>query len=302
MSPGWEESIKLYSQYLSLERSLSPNSVFAYVHDVNKLSEWNALFHQSKVPSSLKRKDLELFSAWLAEIGFGAVSQARIISGIRSFYKFFLLEDWIEESPADFVEPPKIGRKLPVVLDPTEIDAMIAAIDRTKPGGERDIAMIETLYSCGLRVSELIGLRLTQVHWDESYVQVIGKGNKERLVPIGKTALKHIRIYADSVRRHLDIKPASRDLVFLNQRGSGLSRQAVFQLIKKLADSAGIQKTISPHTFRHSFATHLVEAGADLRAVQEMLGHESITTTEIYTHLDRKYLAETLVKFHPRSH
>jgi integrase/recombinase XerD len=211
------------------------------------------------------------------------------------------MENLIPESPADFLEPPKTGRKLPVVLSSDEIDGMIAAIDRSKPGGERDVAMLETLYSCGLRVSELIGLKLTDIFFDDQYLKVLGKGNKERLVPIGDRATKHILIYKEQVRIQQNIQNSSRDIVFLNLRGSKMSRQSVFLLIKKLARETGIKKVISPHTFRHSFATHLVEAGADLRAVQEMLGHESITTTEIYTHLDRNYLAETLLKFHPRS-
>ncbi|MBL7813332.1 MAG: site-specific tyrosine recombinase XerD [Bacteroidetes bacterium] len=301
MNPGWDEAIRFYKQYLTLERSLSPHSIEAYRHDVKKLQEWADLFHAQLKPAEIQRQQLEQFSAWLAEIGFGAVSQARILSGIRSFFHFMVLEDWIPVSPADFIEPPKTGRKLPVVLSLNEIDAMIAATDRSKPGGERDVAILETMYSCGLRVSEIIGLQLTKLHMDEGYVQVVGKGNKERLVPIGKRALKHIQIYLDTVRRIQQVEPGSRDIVFLNQRGKGLTRQAVFQMVKRQAALAGINKTISPHTFRHSFATHLVEAGADLRAVQEMLGHESITTTEIYTHLDRGYLADTLEKFHPRS-
>jgi len=280
---------------------LSANSIEAYLRDVHALKQWVDLKQPNVLPVDLKIAELTEFSAWLAELGFSPGSQARILSGIRSFYRFLVLQDDIPESPADFLEPPKMGRKLPVVLSPDEIDRMIAAIDRSKPEGERNVAMLETLYSCGLRVSELISLKLTDVHEDESYVRVIGKGNKERLVPIGKRALKHIGIYKSQVRVHLNISSESRDLVFLNRRGAGLSRQSVFLLTKELAMLAGISKKISPHTFRHSFATHLVEAGADLRAVQEMLGHESITTTEIYTHLDRSYLAETLVKFHPRS-
>lgn len=301
MSTDWAGCLRAFSRYLKLERSLSAHSVDAYEHDVSKLEQWSGLFRNGGNPQTLGTKDLQEFSAWLAEIGFSAVSQARIISGVRSFYKFLVLDNAIPESPADFLEPPKTGRKLPVVLDEKEIDAMIAAIDRSRPGGERDVAMLETLYSCGLRVSELVGLKLTDVHFDEQYLRVLGKGNKERLVPVGDRALKHIRIYRDEVRVHMNIQAKARDIVFLNQRGSGLSRQSVFLLIKKLAREVGIKKTISPHTFRHSFATHLVEAGADLRAVQEMLGHESITTTEIYTHLDRSYLADTLLKYHPRS-
>jgi len=301
MKGAWKIAAVGFAVYLKIERSLSHNSVEAYANDLNRLAQWSALFNPVSAPTQLKKEDLQAFSAWLAEIGFSAMSQARIISGVRTFYKYLLLEDEIAESPADFIDSPKTGRKLPVVLSETEIDGMIKAIDRSKAGGERDVAMLETLYSSGLRVSELVTLKLTDVHFEDSYLRVLGKGNKERLVPIGKRALKHIRIYRDDVRRHQTIVNASRDIVFLNARGKGLSRQSVFLLIKKLALETGIQKTISPHTFRHSFATHLVEAGADLRAVQEMLGHESITTTEIYTHLDRTYLAETLNKFHPRS-
>lgn len=291
----------MFARYLTLERSLSVNSIEAYTADIRKLEEWASTQLPAASPLGVTAKQLEQFSAWLAEIGFTPLSQARIISGVRSFYRFLLLEGFIKESPADFLEPPKTGRKLPVVLSPEEIDGMIAAIDRTTSAGERDVAMLETLYSCGLRVSELVGLRINDVHFDEAYVKVLGKGNKERLVPLGNRAMKHLKIYKNEVRVHGVVQPQFRDIMFLNLRGSMLSRQSVFLLIKKLAQQTGIQKNISPHTFRHSFATHLVEAGADLRAVQEMLGHESITTTEIYTHLDRNYLADTLVKFHPRS-
>jgi integrase/recombinase XerD len=249
----------------------------------------------------MDQQRIQKFPEWVSDLGFQATSQARIISGVRSFYKFLVMEDRLAESPADFLEPPKTGRKLPVVLSEEEIDAMIAAVDRTTAEGERNVAMLETLYSCGLRVSELVGLRITQVHATEGFVQVVGKGNKERLVPVGGRALKHIRLYVDQVRVHLNIQPSARDIVFLSKRGGPVSRQSVFLFIKALALKAGVRKNISPHTFRHSFATHLVEAGADLRAVQEMLGHESITTTEIYTHLDRNYLADTLLKYHPRS-
>lgn len=301
MQSGWNSSFTQFRQYLMLERSLSANSVEAYLHDVGLLQRWSALTFPSAIPHDLKLPELTRFSAWLAETGFGATSQARILSGVRSFYHFLVLQEELKESPADFLEPPKTGRKLPVVLSPEEIDCMIAAIDRSKPEGERNVAMLETLYSCGLRVSELVGLKLTDLHTEEAYLRVIGKGNKERLVPIGPRALKHIGIYRDEIRKHLPIRPDSRDIVFLNRRGSKLSRQQVFLLIRALAVKSGINKKISPHTFRHSFATHLVEAGADLRAVQEMLGHESITTTEIYTHLDRGFLADTITRFHPRS-
>ena len=297
---GWDEAIIGFTQYLTLEKSLSKHSIEAYHRDIEKLKSWslNQGFNNSL---SLKRKNLEQFSAFIADLGFQATSQARIVSGVRAFYKYLVLDDWLAESPADFLEPPKVGRKLPVVLSPEEIDAMINTIDRSTDEGERNVAMLETLYSCGLRVSELVGLKITHVHLNEQYVQVLGKGNKERLVPISHRALKHIQLYTNNIRNKLDITKSHRDTVFLNRYGRGLTRQSVFLFIKKAALMAGIDKVISPHSFRHSFATHLVEAGADLRAVQEMLGHESITTTEIYTHLDRNYLADTLLKYHPRS-
>ncbi len=297
---GWDEAIKTFKQYLTLEKSLSKHSIEAYARDIEKLKFWSTDFGLNS-PLSLNKKNLEQFSAFIAEMGFQATSQARIVSGVRAFYKFLVLDDHLSDSPADFLEPPKTGRKLPVVLSPEEIDAMILTIDRSTDEGERNVAMLETLYSCGLRVSELVGLQITHVHPNEQFIQVLGKGNKERLVPISERALKHIQLYTNNIRNKLDISKQYRDLVFLNRYGRGLTRQSVFLFIKKAALMAGIDKVISPHTFRHSFATHLVEAGADLRAVQEMLGHESITTTEIYTHLDRGYLADTLVKFHPRS-
>ena len=297
---GWDEAIIGFTQYLTLEKSLSKHSIEAYHRDIEKLKSWS-LNQGVNNSLSLKRKNLEQFSAFIAELGFQATSQARIVSGVRAFYKYLVLDDWLAESPADFLEPPKVGRKLPVVLSPEEIDAMINTIDRSTDEGERNVAMLETLYSCGLRVSELVGLKITHVHLNEQYVQVLGKGNKERLVPISHRALKHIQLYTNNIRNKLDITKSHRDTVFLNRYGRGLTRQSVFLFIKKAALMAGIDKVISPHSFRHSFATHLVEAGADLRAVQEMLGHESITTTEIYTHLDRNYLADTLIKFHPRS-
>jgi len=299
-TPAWIGAKQRFKQYLQLERSLSLNSVEAYIADLDKFELWSV----SKVWSGqlyIYQQRIQKFPEWVADLGFQATSQARIISGVRSFYKFLVMEDSLVESPADFLEPPKTGRKLPVVLSEEEIDAMISAVDRSTAEGERNVAMLETLYSCGLRVSELVGLRMTQVHATEGFVQVVGKGNKERLVPVGGRALKHIRMYVDQVRVHLNIQPGARDIVFLSKRGGPVSRQSVFLLIKALALKAGVRKNISPHTFRHSFATHLVEAGADLRAVQEMLGHESITTTEIYTHLDRNYLADTLLKYHPRS-
>jgi len=297
---GWDEAIIGFKQYLTLEKSLSKHSIEAYHRDIEKLKSWS-LSQGFQNSLSLKRKSLEQFSAFIADLGFQATSQARIVSGVRAFYKYLVLDDWLAESPADFLEPPKVGRKLPVVLSPEEIDAMINTIDRSTDEGERNVAMLETLYSCGLRVSELVGLKITHVHLNEQYVLVLGKGNKERLVPISPRALKHIQLYTNNIRNKMDISKQHRDLVFLNRYGRGLTRQSVFLFIKKAGLMAGIDKVISPHSFRHSFATHLVEAGADLRAVQEMLGHESITTTEIYTHLDRNYLADTLIKFHPRS-
>lgn len=300
MASPWDPFFLRFQQYLQLERSLSVNSVGAYLLDLEKFKLWceSAGFGG---PLAVDKNSIQKFPQWVADMGFQATSQARIISGVRAFYKFLLIEDSLAESPADFLEPPKTGRKLPVVLSFEEIDAMIGAIDRSTGEGERNVAMLETLYSCGLRVGELVGLQITQVHAAEQYVQVVGKGNKERLVPIGDRAMKHIRLYVDQIRVHLTIQNAARDFVFLSRRGAKMSRQSVFLMVKALAIKAGVRKNISPHTFRHSFATHLVEAGADLRAVQEMLGHESITTTEIYTHLDRNYLADTLLKYHPRS-
>jgi len=299
-SQAWLSAKQRFKQYLQLERSLSLNSVEAYIADLDKFELWS-ISQEWKGPLDMDQQRIQKFPEWIADMGFQATSQARIISGVRSFYKFLVMEDSLAASPADFLEPPKTGRKLPVVLSEEEIDEMISAIDRSSAEGERNVALLETLYSCGLRVSELVGLQITQVHVTEGFVQVLGKGNKERLVPVGARALKHIRLYVDQVRVHINIKSGARDIVFLSKRGGPMSRQSVFLLIKSLAIKAGVRKNISPHTFRHSFATHLVEAGADLRAVQEMLGHESITTTEIYTHLDRNYLADTLLKFHPRS-
>lgn len=238
---------------------------------------------------------------WIAELGFSAATQSRIISGVKTFYKFLLLENELKQSPAELLETPKLKRKLPEFLSVEEIDRMIACIDRSSPEGERNVAILETLYGCGLRVSELTGLKITDLHLDNDYIKIIGKGNKERLVPIGKIARKLITSYITQVRVHLPVKPKSEDIVFLNRRGANLSRVMVFYIIKDLAQKAGIKKSLSPHTFRHSFATHLVEGGADLRAVQEMLGHESITTTEIYTHLDRQFLRDNILTYHPRN-
>ena len=297
---NWEDALLGFLAHLKLEKSLSENSVSAYKRDLQKLMNWS-LEEGIKIPTLIDKKQLQDFSAFIADTGVKPTTQARILSGVRAFFRYLALEDFIEQSPADFLVFPKTGRKLPSVLTPHEIDAMIATFDRTTLEGERNVAMFETLYSCGLRVSELVNLGLTQIHRNEGYVQVIGKGNKERLVPISERALKHIFLYVDYFRSTLEIDPKHRNTVFVSAKGKGLSRQMIFFLLRKAAMEAGVKKVISPHTFRHSFATHLVEAGADLRAVQEMLGHESITTTEIYTHLDRGFLAKTLEQFHPRS-
>lgn len=293
--------LKSFITYLRLERSLSPNSIVAYQNDIEKLLSF---IHAQKSEKSIKQQslqDLQLFIKSLAEIGLSARSQARIISGVKSFYGYLLLDKQIETDPTDLLELPRLGMKLPETLDLVEIDAMIAEIDRSKPEGERNKAILETLYSCGLRVSELIGLKISNIYAEDSFIRVIGKGDKERLIPIGQQALHQIDIYMNQVRIHLNIQKGYEDYLFLNRRGKQLTRNMIFIIIKDLAERAGIHKNISPHTFRHSFATHLVEGGADLRAVQEMLGHESIITTEIYTHLDRSYLKAEILNHHPRN-
>lgn len=297
----WNSSIKGFAAYLKLEKSLSPNSVEAYVHDVVMLTQYLEANQKNIPPEDIVLKELEKFLVWINEIGLTPRTQSRIISGLKAFYKYMLMEDLMNDSPAAYLDSPKLNRKLPVFLALEEINLLLAQIDLSKPGGIRERAMLETLYSCGLRVTEMISLKLSNLHFDIGYVKVLGKGNKERLVPVGDEAIKHITIYRDTVRNHLDIKKGFEDFVFLNARGRSLSRIFVFQQIKLLASLAKIKKNISPHTFRHSFATHLVKGGADLRAVQQMLGHESITTTEIYTHLDREYLRETIMRFHPRN-
>lgn len=289
-----------FKSYLRLERSLSENSISAYIADVEKLIQFKE-YHKLEVPlDKLVPGQLQDFIKWVAELGMTATSQARIISGIKAFYKYLLLENIITQSPAELIDAPKTGRKLPDVLSVPEIDMLVAMIDLSKPEGHRNRAIIETLYGCGLRVSELVGLKISDLHFNEYYLKVTGKGNKERIVPVGHVAENQIKIYIDEYRKHLMIRKGSEDILFLNRRGSRLTRVMVFLLIKDLAEKAGIHKKISPHTFRHSFATHLVEGGADLRTVQEMLGHESITTTEVYTHLDKTYLRDTIIRFHPR--
>jgi len=295
----WEAYKKGYKAYLQLEKSLSDNSVDAYLHDIGKLTSWIQHTGKLKSPKEIDLKDLECFIQWISELGMTAGSQSRIISGLRSFFKYCLLEQITTVDPATLLESPKLKRKLPDILSFEEIKSMIDSIDLSTPEGGRNKAILETLYSCGLRVTEAVNLRISCLHLDLGFVRVIGKGDKERLVPIGSDAIKYINIYRNQIRVHANVKPGNDDILFLNRRGSKLSRVMIFLIIKDLAKKANIKKTISPHTFRHSFATHLVEGGADLRAVQEMLGHESITTTEIYTHLDREFLRTTLQQFHP---
>ncbi len=297
----WQSYINGYKNYLKLEKSLSENSVMAYVRDIEKLHQFLEMSKIDKKPQEIELSDLQKFIYWVSDTGLSATSQARIISGIKSFYKYLLIEDVMNESPAELLESPKTGRKLPDTLSPDEINKLIEAIDLSKPSGTRNRAMLETLYSCGLRVSELINLQISNLYFKQGFIKVSGKGNKERLVPVGGEAQKQINIYLETIRVQLNIKKENTDFLFLNNRGGKLSRVMVFMFIKELAQIIGLKKNISPHTFRHSFATHLIEGGADLRAVQEMLGHESITTTEIYTHLDREYLREAILSHHPRS-
>ncbi len=297
----WESYIRMFKAFLKLERSLSPNSIEAYTRDVEKLTQFMEHKNLKVKPEDLKLENLQEFVMWISELGMSARSQARIISGLRTFYKFIMLENLSTKNPADLLELPKIGRKLPDTLSINEINKILLQIDLSKAEGERNKAMLEVLYGCGLRVSELVNLRLSNLHFNDGFINVIGKGNKERLVPIGSVAIKQIRIYTETIRNHVNISKGNEDFIFLNKRGTKLSRIMVFTLVKDLVEKAGIRKNVSPHTFRHSFATHLVEGGADLRAVQEMLGHESITTTEIYTHLDREYLRSTILQHHPRS-
>lgn len=289
--------VERFRQYLILEKSLSAKTAEAYLHDVGLLDK----FLGEKKLENVEVADLQDFAKYLQkDQEVKATSQARILSGVRAFYRFLVLEGTLETNPAQLIDTPKLARKLPTVLSVPEVEAIINAVDLSLPEGHRNRAMIEVLYSCGLRVSELIALQLSCLFFDEGYIRVIGKGNKERIVPIGSTAQKAIRLYVEGYRMSLKIKKGDADIVFLNRRGGRLSRVMVFHIVKELAEKAGITKEISPHTFRHSFATHLVEGGADLRAVQEMLGHESITTTEIYTHLDREYVQSTIALHHPR--
>jgi len=300
MTIQWTEAVKGFGRYLRIERSLSPNSVAAYRNDVRKLMEYFVENKDGRLPAELTYEDLSDFIAFTAGKDDAARTQARLISGIRSFCRYMLIEKIISDDPSALLESPRTGMKLPEVLSVAEIDRMVGSIDLSTPEGHRNRAIIETMYGCGLRVSELVNMRLTDIHRSEGFVSVTGKGNKQRLVPLGSVALKEIDMYME--RRMMMPVITDLNVLFLNRRGKKLTRVMVFTIIKKTAEAAGLRKNISPHTLRHSFATHLVEGGADLRAVQEMLGHESITTTEIYTHIDRSYLRDTLLMYHPRAH
>jgi integrase/recombinase XerD len=295
----WNAYKKGFKAYLQLEKSLSENSVEAYLHDIEMLTSFLLSTNQTLAPSEIVLKDLQAFVKWVSELGMTATSQARIISGIRSFFKYCIVEQICVSDPSVLLEAPKSKRKLPDTLHFNEIESIISQIDLSSPEGGRNKAILETMYSCGLRVSEVVNLKMSGLYLDVGFLRVTGKGDKERLVPIGSDAIKCIKIYKEKIRVHQPIQVGAEDFLFLNRRGNKLSRVMIFYIIKDLALKAGITKTISPHTFRHSFATHLVEGGADLRAVQEMLGHESITTTEIYTHLDSHFLKDTLQRFHP---
>lgn len=297
----WSSYIKGFKSYLKLERSLSGNSIDAYLNDINKLIQYFQSLNAEPKLNEITITHLKSFISWLNELGMLPSTQARVISGLKAFFAYLMIEDLVSNDPTALLEAPKLSRKLPDTLNIYEINALIAAIDASRSDGMRNKAIIEVLYGCGLRVTELTELRISNVFDKIEFIKVIGKGNKERLVPIGSVALKLINIYLNEVRVHANIKKGNEDFIFLNRFGAKLSRISIFNLIKSLAISAGIKKTISPHTLRHSFATHLIEGGADLRAVQEMLGHSSITTTEIYTHIDRDYLREVITQFHPRA-
>ncbi len=298
---NWTESKKGYETFLRLEKSLSQNSVSAYLNDINKLITFVEEAYPGITPDTIKLAQLRKFVEWMNEKGVSPRTQARTISGIKSFYKFLLIEEVVGNDPTTLLESPKIGRKLPDVLTDEEINRLIDSVDLNKPEGLRNRAILETLYSCGLRVSELVNLRLSNLHFEQEFVKIAGKGEKERLVPISKRAIDDIKKYMVGYRRKLKIDKLSENILFLNRRGRKLSRVMIFTIIKNLAEKINLEKKISPHTFRHSFASALVKGGADLRAVQEMLGHESILTTEIYTHLDKEFLKETVNKFHPRA-
>ena len=297
---NWTAYINGFIAYLKLEKSLSANSIAAYEHDVRLLSQFLDIKKYDIVPEKVEMRHLQEFIKYINELGLNDYSQARILSGLRAFYKYMMMEDVITVDPTALLEGPRLKRKIPDVLNVEEVNKLLESIDLSEPGGIRNKAILETLYGCGLRVSELVNLKISTLYLDIGFIKVIGKGDKERLVPIGREAAKFITMYKDEVRVHLPINKGNEDFIFLNNRGSKLSRISIFNFIKTTALKAGIKKSISPHIFRHSFATHLIEGGADLRAVQEMLGHASITTTEIYTHLDRDFLRQTILQYHPR--
>lgn len=298
---SWEKHLKNFEHFLKIDKGLSLNTIEAYMHDMRRLYEFISQEQKGKESTDITLNDLRQFITFLNEMELSARSQARVVSSLKAFFRYLLIEDIIDTDPSDFLEAPKLGLKLPEVLSLNEIDQLIAAIDLSKSEGQRNKAMLETLYSCGLRVTELINLRISNIFTDEGFIRVIGKGNKERLVPVSDKALNEIKLYNEYTRRHQIIKEGHENILFLNRRGAKLTRVMIFTIIKNLTKEAGIKKTVSPHTFRHSFATHLIEGGADLRAVQEMLGHESIVTTEIYTHIDREYLRQNIIDYHPRS-
>ncbi len=297
----WNVALSQFSAYLLLERSMSANTIVSYLNDVSKLVQYLEIQNSPKGPLQIDAQTLEDFIRWINDLGLEASSQARLISGLKAFYKFLLVEDLLDNDPTDLLESPRLSRKIPEVLSIQEVQSILASIDLSEPLGVRNRAIIEVLYACGLRASELVTLKITNLFLEAGFIKVVGKNNKERLVPIGSEAIKYLRMYLDHDRKAQEnIKKEADNTVFLNRRGSGLTRVMVFYIVKEFAAQASITKTISPHTFRHSFATHLVEGGADLKAVQDMLGHESITTTEIYTHIDTEYLKETIQLFHPR--
>lgn len=296
---SWMRYIKDFVSFLKIEKGLAENSIFAYQNDVEKLKDF-AEAHQLEA-GQIELNHLNAFVKELYELGLSARTQARILSGVKQFFRFLIIEGELEKDPSELLEMPQIGKKLPEVLTIKEIDTLLATIDLSKPEGHRNKAILETLYSCGLRVSELVNLQYENIFFEEGFVRILGKGSKQRLVPISDSVAKEIDLYEVATRNHMNIKPGNESFVFLNRRGAKLTRVMIFTIIKNLAEKAGIEKNISPHTFRHSFATHLLEGGANLRAIQEMLGHESITTTEIYTHLDQFYLKEAIISFHPRN-
>lgn len=299
---NWEVYLRGFKSYLLLERSLAANTIEAYERDLQKLMSYLKLREIDVTPQTVETEQLESFLFWLHEVGLSARSQSRILSAMKTFYRYLLSEDLIESDPTELLEAPRLSRKIPEVLTYEEIQAMLQAIDLSAPQGTRNRAMLETLYACGLRVTELINLKISNLFLDVGFIKVVGKGDKERIVPIGEEAVKHIQLYWEGERRgQMNVKTGFENILFLNRRGRRLTRNMVFLIVKDTAERAGIKKNVSPHTFRHSFATHLIEGGADLKAVQDMLGHESIITTEIYTHLDTDYLRETILNFHPRN-